>query len=91
MLNREDTLVAVSILSSPLDFMPFAVGIAMCANELNQNLTLEQSDDPDEYDDFNEANDPGSPIWDGATVHSSVFGSEPTLSSQFDPNEITQD
>ena len=78
------------LLSNPLEFMPFATKFELFASD-GQN-DMEQSDDPDEYDDLNEANVPWSPIWDGAPAHESVFGTKPIpLSQKFDSNEITQD
>lgn len=52
------------------------------------DFEIEAADDPDEYDDSGEANDPNSPIWDGSSVQDSYFGNDPTVP---DSNEISQD
>lgn len=41
--------------------------------------------DSDEYD---EANDPGNPIWDGSEVRYNPFGGDPGMP---EPNEVNQD
>ena len=63
------------------------------AGELNMkayhtDFEIEAADDPDEYDDAGEANDPNSPIWQDSEVQSSYFGNDP---SSPDSNEISQD
>lgn len=42
----------------------------------------------DEYDDENEANDPGNPIWEGSEVHDTWRGTDTTVP---DANEVNQD
>lgn len=51
------------------------------AKEISEN----GGNDNDEYD---EANNPSNPIWDGSDVHSNPYGTDPTLP---DPNEVSQD
>lgn len=52
------------------------------------DFEIEAADDPDEYDDSGEANDPNSPIWQDSTVQDSYYGNDPTTP---DSNEISQD
>lgn len=52
------------------------------------DFEIEAADDPDEYDDTGEANDPNSPIWDDSSVQNSFYGNDPFFP---DSNEITQD
>lgn len=42
----------------------------------------------DEYDNENEANDPGNPIWEGSEVHWTPTGNDPTVP---DANDVNQD
>lgn len=63
------------------------------AGELNMkayhtDFEIEAADDPDEYDDAGEANDPNSPIWQDSSVQDSYYGNDP---SEPDSNEISQD
>jgi hypothetical protein len=44
--------------------------------------------DSDSYDETNQIGDPGNPVWDGSEVHSTPFGSDPTVP---DSNEINSD
>lgn len=46
------------------------------------------NEDSDLYDDTGAANDPDNPIWDGAEIHHTPYGVDPTLP---DPNDVTQD
>jgi len=46
------------------------------------------SNDPDLYDENNQIGDPGNPVWDGSDVHSTPYGSDPTVP---DPNEVSSD
>jgi len=52
------------------------------------DFEIEAADDPDEYDNGGEVNDPSSPIWDGSDVQGTFYGNDPT---QPDSNEITED
>ncbi len=52
------------------------------------DLEIEAADDPDEYDETGEANDPSSPIWEESEVQNSVYGNDPYVP---DSNEITED
>ena len=54
----------------------------------NTDFEIEAADDPDEYDDAGEANDPNSPIWEDSSVQNSYYGNDP---AQPDSNEISQD
>jgi hypothetical protein len=49
---------------------------------------IEAADDPDEYDETGEVNDPSSPIWDGSDVQNTCYGNDPSTP---DANEITED
>ena len=49
---------------------------------------IEAADDPDEYDDSGEVNEPSSPIWDGSDVQHTFYGNDTTAP---DANEITED
>lgn len=51
-------------------------------------LETDGEDDTDCYDEKNDVTNPSNPIWDGSEVHSTPFGTDPTVP---DPNEITQD
>lgn len=51
------------------------------SQEINENGGY----DPDEYD---EANNPSNPIWDGSDIHYNQYGTDPTLP---DPNDVNQD
>jgi len=44
--------------------------------------------DPDLYDESNQIGNPGNPVWDGSDVHSTLYGTDPTVP---DPNEINPD
>lgn len=52
------------------------------------DFEIEAADDPDEYDDAGEANDPNCPIWQDSEVQSNYFGNDP---SSPDLNEISRD
>lgn len=52
------------------------------------DFEIEAADDPDEYDDAGEANDPNSPIWEDSSVQDSYYGNDPSAP---DSNEISQD
>jgi hypothetical protein len=54
----------------------------------HNDFEIEAADDPDEYDDAGEANDPNSPIWEDSAVQNSFYGNDP---SSPDSNEISQD
>ncbi len=54
------------------------------AGEISRNSIV----DSDCYDEHNEVNDPGNPIWEGSEVHSHPYGDDPY---QPDPNELNQD
>ena len=49
---------------------------------------IEAADDPDEYDETGEVNDPSSPIWEESDVQNSYYGNDPTVP---DSNDITED
>ena len=51
------------------------------------DFEIEAADDPDEYDDAGESNDPNSPIWEDSSVKDSFYGNDPSN----DSNEISQD
>jgi len=50
--------------------------------------TNDKKDDPDIYDQNNEANEPENPIWNGSDIHSNPYGPDPNLP---DPNEVNSD
>lgn len=52
------------------------------------DFEIEAADDPDEYDETGEVNDPSSPIWEDSDVQYSYYGNDPTAP---DANEITED
>jgi hypothetical protein len=49
---------------------------------------IEAAEDPDEYDETGEVNDPSSPIWEGSDVQDSCYGNDPSTP---DSNDITED
>lgn len=44
--------------------------------------------DTDSFDEENEINNPANPVWEGAEVHQTRYGPDPTVP---DPNEVTGD
>jgi hypothetical protein len=57
-------------------------------DECAREISAQGVEDPDSYDEGNEVNHPGNPIWEGSEIHITPYGSDPTLP---DPNEVNQD
>ena len=57
-------------------------------DERAHEISAQGVEDPDSYDECNEVNRPGNPIWEGSEIHITPYGPDPTLP---DPNEVNQD
>lgn len=51
-------------------------------------FAIEAADDPDEYDETGEVNDPSSPIWEESDVQNNFYGNDPTAPNA---NDISED